>query len=92
VHRPRRTLGSELRQRHSPEAIVAIACQKEREEGLHAVQQLSGSDEPTPVIVIIPLARDGCVDTEVDEERALELIALGCSLEPVKGGSRQLYG
>lgn len=72
-----------------PEAIVAVACQKELEEGIHGVQELNGRpEEPAPVIVIIPLARDGCVDTEVDEERALELIALGCSLEPVKGGSR----
>jgi len=71
-----------------PEAIVAVACQKELEEGIHAVQRLGGSDEPTPLIAIIPLARDGCVDTEVDEERAMESIALGCSLEPVKGGSR----
>ena len=28
------------------------------------------------------------VDTEVDEERALEMISLGCSLEPVRGGAR----
>jgi hypothetical protein len=70
-----------------PEAIVAVACQKELEEGIHGVQQLSDG-EPTPVIAIIPLTRDGCVDTEVDEERALELIALGCVLEPVKGRSR----
>jgi len=70
-----------------PEAIVAVACQKELEEGIHGVQQLSGS-EPTPVIAIVPLARDGCVDTEVNEEKAMEWIAMGCSLEPVKGVSR----
>lgn len=71
-----------------PEAIVAVACQKELEEGIHGVQELNGGNESGPVIVIIPLTRDGCVDTEVDEERALELIALGCSLAPVKGGCR----
>lgn len=71
-----------------PKAIVAIACQKELEDGIHAIQQLSSSDETAPVIAIVPLTRDGCVDTEVDEERAMELIGLGCSLEPVKSGNR----
>jgi len=71
-----------------PEAIVAIACQKELEEGVHGVQQLSDSGRPAPVIAIVPLAKDGCVDTEVDEERAMEVIGLGCSLEPVKSGGR----
>lgn len=71
-----------------PEAIVAVACQKELDEGIHGVQQLSGGDKPAPVIAIVPLVRDGCVDTEVDEERAMEVIGLGCSLEPVKTGSR----
>ena len=66
-----------------PAAIVAVACQKELEEGIHGVQELAGGDETVPPIVIIPLSRDGCVDTEVDVERALELIALGCHLEPV---------
>lgn len=71
-----------------PEAVVAVACQKELEEGVHDVQGLDKDNEPEPVMVIIPLARDGCVDTEVDEERALELITLGCSLAPVKGVER----
>lgn len=72
-----------LKETH-PEAIVAVACQKELEEGIDAVRELSSSNEPTPVIAIIPLAKDGCVDTEVDEEQALKLIALGCSIAPVK--------
>ncbi len=71
-----------------PEAIVAVACQKELAEGIHGVREISDSNKSTPVIIIIPLVRDGCVDTEVDEEGALELIALGCSPEPVKGGSK----
>ncbi|MBI4285991.1 MAG: DUF116 domain-containing protein [Chloroflexi bacterium] len=71
-----------------PEAIVAVACQKELEAGIHAVQQLGSNEGPAPVIAIASLTRDGCVDTEVDEERALELIALGCSPAPVKSGSR----
>jgi hypothetical protein len=68
-----------------PQAIVAIACQKELEEGVHGVQELSQSSDPMPVILVIPLAKDGCVDTEVDEEQALRMISLGCSLELVRG-------
>ena len=74
-----------------PKAIVAVACQKELEEGTRAVRELSGSDELMPPIVIIPLVKDGCVDTEVDEEQALKMITLGCSLESVKGEARQVY-
>ena len=68
----------------NPEGIVAVACQKELEEGIHGVRELSGDNERTPLIVIIPLVKDGCVDTEVDEEQALKMITLGCSLESVK--------
>jgi hypothetical protein len=68
----------------SPKAIVAVACQKELEEGIHGVRELSGSDELALPIVIIPLIKDGCVDTEVDDEQALKMITLGCSFEPVK--------
>lgn len=69
-----------------PRAIVAVACQKELEEGVHGVQELTDSDDLMPPIVVIPLTKDGCVDTEVDEEQALEIITLGCSLELAKGG------
>jgi hypothetical protein len=73
-----------------PKAIVAVACQKELEEGIHGVRELSSSDRLTPPIVIIPLAKDGCVDTEVDEEQAIKMITLGCSLESVKGDAWQV--
>lgn len=66
-----------------PKAIVAVACQKELEEGIHGVQELSG--KTVPLIVVIPLSRDGCIDTEVDEEHALGVIIKGCNLESVKG-------
>ncbi len=72
--------------KYRPEAIVAVACQKELEEGIHGVQELTRTGEFGPPIVIIPLVKDGCVDTEVDKEQALEMIALGCSLELVKEG------
>ena len=70
---------------NSPKGIVAVACQKELEEGIHGVSELFGSDELTLPIVIVPLTKDGCVDTEVDEEQALKIVTLGCSLEPGKG-------
>jgi len=69
----------------SPKTIVAVACQKELEEGIHGVQELNDGSKSMLPIVIIPLVKDGCVDTEVDEEQALKMITLGCSLEPVKG-------
>jgi len=61
-----------------PQAIVAIACAKELEEGVQNVNGLDGQHEK-PVIVIVPLTKDGCVDTEVDVGLALETIALGCA-------------
>ena len=60
----------------SPKGIVAVACQKELEEGIHGVRELSSSDKFMLPIVIIPLVKDGCVDTEVDEEQALKMITL----------------
>ena len=60
-----------------PEAIVAIACQKELEQGVNNVNILDG-DGYHPLLVIIPLSRDGCVDTEVDLEPALKTVSAGC--------------
>jgi hypothetical protein len=71
-----------------PQAIVAVACQKELEEGIHGVQELSGDDETVPLVVIIPLSKDGCVDTEVDEKQALDMISSDGTAETVKGGVR----
>jgi hypothetical protein len=68
-----------------PRGIVAVACFKELEEGVHGVQDLSGGDGQSPVIVIIPLSKDGCVDTEVDIDQAIEILALGCSRPAVRG-------
>jgi hypothetical protein len=62
---------------YKPKAIVAIACHKELEEGINEVEKLI-KDNITPVMVIVPLLKDGCIDTEVDDERALEIISLGC--------------
>jgi len=67
-----------------PKAIVAVACQKELEEGVQGVHGISEAN--APLIAIIPLSRDGCVDTEVDEAQALEMIAAGTRLETVGEG------
>ena len=49
------------------------------------MKELDDNDKLMPSIVVVPLTTDGCVDTEVDEEQALEVIASGCSLEPTRG-------
>jgi hypothetical protein len=63
---------------HKPRGIVAIACKKELEEGIENVRRLSDGEEcRAPAIVIVPLTKDGCVDTEVDMETAIGKILLG---------------
>jgi hypothetical protein len=59
-----------------PRAIVAIACQKELEEGIGNVNELA--DQYTPIVLIIPLTKDGCINTEVDVDGAIKTIAVGC--------------
>ncbi len=62
---------------NQPEAIVAVACEKELQKGVQGVKELPEM-EITPIIVIIPLIRDGCVDTQVDIKEALKIINAGC--------------
>ncbi len=64
-----------------PKAIVAVACSKELKEGVQNVNGLKAA-ALKPVIVIVPLVKDGCVDTEVDVDLALETIGLGCPQRP----------
>ena len=63
----------------NPRGIVAVACHKELDEGVAAVRELTlpTAVEPPPILRV-PLLRDGCVDTEVDMNVALEAISLGC--------------
>ena len=50
---------------HEPAGIVAVACHKELEEGFDAVAKMGYSGRP-PAAAVVPLSRDGCVDTDVD--------------------------
>jgi hypothetical protein len=69
---------------NNPRGIVAVACNKELEEGIEAVREL-GAEDMMPPIVPVPLTADGCVDTVVDEKYALEIISLGCTKEMSAG-------
>ena len=61
-----------------PKAVVAVACAKELTEGVQGVQAMAGeTDLEAPAIAIIPLLKDGCVNTEVDIARALDVISTG---------------
>jgi len=56
-----------------PSAVVAIACDKELEEGLDAIAEMDWP-KGEPAVTTLPLSRDGCVDTEVDVEMARSII------------------
>ena len=60
-----------------PKGIIAVACDKELDEGVQSVSKLSDQLEEPPVILVVPLLKDGCVDTEVDEKAMLRAIRLG---------------
>ncbi|MFQ6100685.1 MAG: DUF116 domain-containing protein [Anaerolineae bacterium] len=58
---------------HQPAGVVAIACHKELEDGLEAIDQLEWKNG-RPAVAVVPLLRDGCVDTEVDIAMARTVI------------------
>ncbi|MDY7079988.1 MAG: DUF116 domain-containing protein [Chloroflexota bacterium] len=58
---------------HKPNGVVAIACHKELEEGLEAIDQLEWTNGK-PAIAMMTLLQDGCVDTEVDVAAARAII------------------
>ncbi len=66
----------------NPKGIVAVACMKELAEGVSAVKELEGNEKDNgsgnnvPIVMSVPLLKDGCVDTEVDEEEAERIISL----------------
>jgi hypothetical protein len=44
---------------------------------MQAVTAASSSAASRPAIVVVPLSKDGCVDTEVDVPQAIRVIDLG---------------
>jgi uncharacterized protein len=62
---------------YKPKAIVAVACNRELEEGIEEIKKIA-ADNIQPTMVIVPLLKDGCIDTEVDSQRAIEIISVGC--------------
>jgi hypothetical protein len=58
---------------HQPAGVVAVACHKELEEGLEAVDQMAWTNGK-PIVVVVPLLQDGCVDTVVDVPAAQAVI------------------
>lgn len=59
--------------------IVAVACEEELRMGVEAVEEMQEGQENMPAIVIIPLLRDGCVDTAVDASSVIRVISLRSS-------------
>lgn len=59
-----------------PKGIVAVACPDELEMGVDAVEGAEDYHNGTPAIVIVPLTKDGCVDTEVDPDLVVRAIDL----------------
>ncbi len=62
-------------ERMEPQAIVAVACQKELELGVNGVEELSRDGKLSmPIISVVPLSKEGCVDTEVDVAEVMEVL------------------
>ena len=60
-----------------PRAVVAVACAKELQQGEDAVVDLGLTRSR---VAVVPLSRDGCVDTEVNLDEALALLRAGTSV------------
>jgi len=58
---------------HQPAGLVAVACDKELEEGLEALVQIEWENGDL-VVATVPLLVDGCVDTVVDVAAARRVI------------------
>lgn len=64
-----------------PAAIVAVACDKELAMGIDQVFALAKQHKgPMPEIVTVPLRIEGCINTEVDLEAALDQLSVGCEM------------
>lgn len=61
-----------------PEGVAAVACKKELKEGIRAVKKLGLLRQPAMPVFVVPLSKDGCVDTEVDVDEVERALSLGC--------------
>jgi hypothetical protein len=62
-------------ERMAPQAIVAVACQKELEMGVNGVEELVRTGKVSlPVIKVVPLSKERCVDTEVDAGQVIDIL------------------
>ncbi len=61
---------------NEPRGIVAVACDKELAEGVRAVEQYYQEEDlaPPPVVIPVPLASTGCLNTKVDLDLAEKII------------------
>jgi hypothetical protein len=57
-------------------AILAVACDEELKMGVEAVKALDTYRHSRPHFIVVPLLRDGCVDTEVDVDEVLAALSL----------------
>ena len=60
--------------RLQPERILAVACPKELDLGVRSVEEMIDGLDDVPSVRVVPLSKDGCVDTEVDVDCVLQAI------------------
>ncbi len=56
--------------------IVAVACQEELRMGVDAVLRMDQYQEGRPAILVVPLLKDGCAETEVNAGLVIRAINL----------------
>jgi hypothetical protein len=59
-----------------PRGILAVACFKELTEGVEAVAESVKNLKEMPAIVVVQLTKDGCINTEVNEQELMDAIHL----------------
>jgi hypothetical protein len=57
-------------------AILAVACDEELKMGVEAVEKLDKYRLSRPHFIVVPLLKDGCVDTEVDVDEVMAALSL----------------
>jgi hypothetical protein len=56
--------------------ILAVACDEELKMGVEAVEKLEKYRDNRPCFIVVPLLKDGCVDTEVDVDEVVAALSL----------------